>query len=134
MPHCSHMKHSKDYTCSAVHYKCPEFYCIPLRYVCDGRYHCPGGLEETQCNRTSCPALFNCHSSVICIHLTSICDSVTDCPMGDDEFFCDSNLPICPINCECFLFSIACSSTMTLLWKTGMITPFSDSWLSWPKK
>ena len=102
---------SGNYPCNDTYYKCPGFYCIPWRYVCDGMIHCPGGLEEDvqSCNRTSCPGQFACYNTSICIHPESTCNDYTDCPNGDDEFYCSFTFPNCPNNCLCVLFSFVCS-------------------------
>ncbi len=92
--------------------KCPGFYCIPWRYVCDGIWHCPGGTEEdtTYCNDPDCINKFRCRNSSVCLYLSSVCDEngLIECPNGDDEFLCDIEFPACPSNCFCLLFSIIC--------------------------
>ena len=92
--------------------------------MCDGRFHCPGGMEEKYCQRTSCPGRFHCYkgnehsTNIICIHPSSICDKHgrLDCPYGDDEYFCSYNFPECPINCTCRLFSIDCDRVKGFDW------------------
>ena len=37
------------FVCPGDHFQCPSMYCIPLRYVCDGQWHCPNGEEEIDC-------------------------------------------------------------------------------------
>ena len=89
------------------YFKCPGYYCIPWRLVCNGLWDCPDGTEEEfLCNRTSCPGQFKCHNTSICISACSICDDVMDCKLGDDEHFCHPLLPACPENCTCIIFSI----------------------------
>ncbi len=100
----------EDYNCKNVYFKCPGFYCVPWQYVCDGKWDCPGGLEEKNCNRTSCPAFFKCQRSSICVTLQSICDVIENCPLGDDEFFCSYVGLDCPMQCNCLLFAISCHS------------------------
>ncbi len=98
----------KNYTCSETYFKCPGFYCLPWKYVCDGLYHCPGGMEEQICDRRVCPGYFHCYDSSICIHTNGICDNKKECPYGDDEIFCEFDFPNCHINCTCVLFSLIC--------------------------
>ena len=73
-------------------FKCPDFYCIPWSYVCDGKWDCPRGIDERNCNSERlCEIMFHCKNSIKCIHLGTICDNVKDCPSGDDEFMCSLN-------------------------------------------
>ena len=89
-------------------FKCPGYYCVPWRVLCDTKWDCPGGTDEAQCARTGCPGQFRCHNSNTCISPDSLCDNITDCILGDDEYFCFPRLPDCPKNCTCVLFSITC--------------------------
>ncbi len=91
--------------CTAKYFKCLGYYCIPFRYVCNGLWECPGGMEENNCYIRSCPGLFKCLNSVICISPESLCDGIIDCPYGDDIRFCDMNLPVCPILCVIIIFT-----------------------------
>ena len=96
-----------------VHFKCPGFYCIPWKYVCDGNWQCPGGMEEMNCPMISCPGQYQCRNSSICLHMSSLCDDVDDCPFQDDEFIgedfmCKVKFPQCPHECLCLYFSIVC--------------------------
>ncbi len=105
----SHLSDCWDFTCN-TEFKCPQFYCIPWNYVCDGKWHCPGGTDElnfNSCGTRNCSDLFKCHKSQICIHLDSVCDGNLHCPFGDDETLCSlSNA--CPTKCQCVLFAIRC--------------------------
>lgn len=44
-----HLKECEDLPCNG-HYKCPDAYCIPIRLLCDGQWHCPNGDDERQCS------------------------------------------------------------------------------------
>ncbi len=102
-----HLIECEEASCSAEYFKCPGFYCIPLRYVCNGVWECPGGMEELpnmNCHLRICSGLFKCSDSVICIASESICDGIIDCPHGDDIRFCDMNLAVCPRSCTCLLY------------------------------
>ncbi len=48
-------------------FKCPGYYCIPWRYVCDGHWDCPAGKDEIECGYESKPGFLHCPSSVITI-------------------------------------------------------------------
>ncbi len=119
-----HLTSCEIHICNDTYFKCPGFYCIPFRFVCDGRFHCPGGMEEKYCHRTSCSGKFRCYKTansntkVICIHPISICDEngQLDCPYGDDEYFCIYSFPACPLNCTCLLFSIVCNKANSFDW------------------
>ena len=94
-----YLSNCSEYSCDKKHFKCPGFYCIPLRYVCNRKIDCPGGLDELHCPRLSCPSYFKCMNSGICISIESLCDGLADCPQRDDEQFCSPALPACPSQC-----------------------------------
>ena len=91
-------------------FKCPGFYCILWRYVCNNKWECPGGTDENSCPKSACPGLFKCKNSTICISKESLCDFVSDCDLNDDENFCSDQKHFCPPNCSCLLFSLSCKS------------------------
>ncbi len=108
-PNGAHLISCENHTCPDKHFKCPGFYCIPWRYVCNDRTDCPGGTDEIACNRMSCPGMFKCKGSVICLSLENLCDSVSDCGYpNEDEMFCSDRTQHCPQSCSCLLFSISC--------------------------
>ena len=38
------------FICPANYVQClKERYCIPVKYVCDGKWHCPDGEDEMEC-------------------------------------------------------------------------------------
>ncbi len=121
-----HLLNCDDYQCDMTYFKCPRYYCIPWRQVCNGKVDCPGGVDESKawCTRTSCPGQFRCHDSITCLHVDNTCDKVTDCKHGDDEFFCFPPIPKCPKNCKCFLYSISCKNLETSIEK---LFPTNDS-------
>ncbi len=96
--------------CQSSYFKCPGFYCLPWRFVCNGQWECPGGTDEIHCNKTTCPGMFKCKASSICISYVSLCDVISDCPLNDDEYFCYKGLTLqsCPSNCSCLQFSLFC--------------------------
>ncbi len=120
-----HLVECEKTDCSPKYFKCPGFYCIPLRYVCNGIWECPGGMEELphmNCHLQTCSGLFKCLDSLICIAPESICDGIIDCPHGDDIQFCDMNLAVCPRSCTCFKMSLHFSH----LWSVGQKGFLSD--------
>ena len=42
----SHLEFCKNFECN-VHFKCPGYYFIPWGYVCDGKWDCPEGYDES---------------------------------------------------------------------------------------
>ena len=108
----SHLADCKYFECN-TNYKCPDYYCIPFGYICDGKWDCPMGEDETNENCTNiriCKYMLKCRNSLKCIHLSDMCDTTVDCPYADDEKLC-SVRNICPISCSCFLFALSCTNT-----------------------
>ncbi len=105
----SHLLDCDGFNCTSDYYKCPEEYCIPWRFVCNGVWECPGGMEEKQCHHHGCPAKFSCINSQICLSISSINDLMYDCPFGDDEYFHFPLLPECYSGCKCLLYSLYCN-------------------------
>ncbi len=107
----SYLENCKDFNCNTA-YKCPNFYCIPLGYVCNGRWDCPLGLEELGCGQqTNCSNLYSCQSSNLCVHPDDVCDGNTDCPQDDDKYFCVLHTLKCPPSCHCLYLVVRCFST-----------------------
>ena len=108
----SHIEQCKDFECN-VHFKCPGYYCIPWGYICDGKWDCPDGYDESvvqQCgiNRT-CTDMFKCKDSQLCLHLEDICNVYSDCPLGDDELFCKLGGGHCFPECICYQYAMVCN-------------------------
>ncbi|XP_053405045.1 uncharacterized protein LOC123522896 [Mercenaria mercenaria] len=45
----SHLHDCTTFVCPENTVKCPRSYCIPLKFVCDGKWHCPTGEDELNC-------------------------------------------------------------------------------------
>ena len=105
----AHLENCKDFECNAK-FKCPNYYCIPYEYVCDGSWDCPTGIDEELCmDQSRCQNMFKCKGSVsICIHLHNICDATKNCPLGDDELLCEVKDLFCSPNCKCLGLAISC--------------------------
>ncbi len=109
--YCSSGKHldfCADTFCNKS-FKCPGFYCVPWRYICDGHWDCPAGDDEIDCFAKHKRAYFHCPNSSIFVLPSSICDFVFDCPDNSDEIFCDLKNAVCPKNCSCIFYSMLCS-------------------------
>ena len=119
-----HLQYCKNFECN-MKYKCPNYYCIPWAYVCDGKFDCPSGLEEQNCKvGRNCENMFKCKDSQICIHLNDICDGKFDCPSDEDELLCTLHGTWCPPNCECLIFTIRCFSLSTVDFFSKVENPF----------
>ncbi len=116
---CSNGKHiekCRDFTCNIL-FKCPQYYCIPWEYVCNGMWDCPLGADETlfyESNYT-CGNMFKCKDTTLCIHVGAVCDGFGNCPQKDDEYHCELKYIQCPFLCECLLYAIVCTNTQGLL-------------------
>ena len=106
-----HLENCKHFECNMM-YKCPNNYCIPWTYVCDGKWDCPLGEDESNnrvCGRESvCEKMYKCRNDNKCIHIGNVCDTQVDCFYNDDEMFCELKSVQCPIFCSCLIFAITC--------------------------
>ena len=108
----SHIEECKTFQCNEM-FKCPEYYCIPWGYVCDGKWDCLHGYDESivfpcQVSKT-CENMFRCKHSQICIRITDVCNGLLDCPLQDDELLCELKNTICPKLCVCLYFALLCN-------------------------
>ena len=105
-------------------FKCLNFYCIPWSYVCDGKWDCPRGYDESNvCGKNrQCRNMFKCVNTQKCIHLGDVCDGYSDCPENDDEFICSLHEIACPYVCSCITFTIHCVSRTII--KDNPLTTF----------
>lgn len=99
-----HIQSCKMFECN-MKFKCPESYCIPWNYLCDGKWDCPQGFDESNIHYCGvirrCVNMFKCTNSQVCVHLGDVCNYDLDCPNGDDEFLCSLKETRCPQSCEC---------------------------------
>ena len=108
----AHMQNCTSFECNGQ-LKCPLFYCIPLAYICDGKWDCPCASDEvyTECAlESNCAQKFKCRNSKICIHVHDICDGHSDCPQKDDELLCELKDVLCLEKCYCLHFAILCNN------------------------
>ncbi len=106
-----HMQDCTSFECNMM-FKCPGYYCVHWQYVCDGKWDCPGGLDETAtiCSSSHCKNMMRCKRSQICLHLGLVCDGKKQCPLGDDEMFCGLHNIQCPDVCQCLTYSLVCTA------------------------
>ena len=107
----SHIQECRQFEC-IQHFKCPGYYCIPFGYVCDGKWDCPYGHDESNSSscsiKRSCKNMFKCKNSQICIHVYDVCNNFEDCPNRDDEALCELRNIACPNKCICLAFALMC--------------------------
>lgn len=116
----SHLLDCEDFGCPQRDYvKCSNSYCIPRRYICDGKWDCNRGDDEFGCVRYVCPGQYKCANQSSCILLHQLCDGHRQCPMGDDEWFCDLQ---CPPQCDCIGHHVDC--------RGAELTAFSNNTIS----
>ncbi len=48
-------------------WKCPGYYCLPYRHICDGLWDCPWGYDENNCISVEKPGFFHCSDTLIYI-------------------------------------------------------------------
>ncbi len=108
-----HIQECADFKCNMM-FKCPFYYCIHWKYVCDGKWDCPIGSDESsihKCGETRpCSLLFKCRRHQVCIHIDKVCNNQKDCPLGDDEALCALKTTICPNMCKCLTFAVHCTT------------------------
>ena len=112
----AHLKNCEKFTCNMM-FKCENSYCIPWTYVCDGKWDCLEGQDESidiMCSKPKvCKHMYKCktisrYTKHICIHIGNVCDNEQNCPLNDDEMFCSLKEIKCHFSCRCLLFAISC--------------------------
>ncbi len=110
-----HMEDCTKFECYQT-FKCEKSYCIPWIYVCNGKWDCPRGEDESFKNvcgqGPTCVKMFKCrNSSTSCLHLGNVCDGSSDCPFQDDEQLCELTTTQCFTNCSCLVCALHCFMT-----------------------
>ena len=103
-----HLKNCELFECNVM-FKCPGYYCIPWGYICDGKWDCPSGYDESifhKCGNRTCNNMFKCKMSLMCLHLSDVCNGQFNCPYKDDESLCLLTGSVCPSDCQCLAFVI----------------------------
>lgn len=106
-----HLENCETYECHNA-FKCHGSYCIPFGYVCDSKWDCWSGLDESNCEAVHCAGHFKCKQSTLCIYLAGVCNGHFDCPQKDDEIQCFYSQ--CPNSCNCLGLAILCHKPTTL--------------------
>lgn len=104
----SHLRNCSKFQCPSDYVKCPNSYCIPHRYICNGKWDCVGGSDEIGCAKYICPGKYKCANESSCILLHQLCDGSRHCPLGDDEWYCNLT---CPQACTCIGLFIDCRNS-----------------------
>lgn len=121
-----HLESCGIFECNMM-FKCPHHYCIPWEYVCDGKWDCPLGTEESDSCQPShvCIGMFKCHGNMnICLHVGNLCDGESNCPGGNDEFLCELQGLKCPRDCSCLAFALWCHNPESVLVLNNVSYPF----------
>ena len=102
-----HLQDCYNFTCHGM-FKCPNSYCIPFRYKCDGKWDCWNGNDECNCKNDTCFNMYKCYNAKVCVHTRNVCDHITDCPLSDDEILCNVNE--CLPKCSCINHGTLCKN------------------------
>ncbi len=107
----AHLDNCRMFECNMM-FKCPNSYCISWHSICDNKWDCPEGKDETNyCSHFNCTGMFKCSNQFKrCFPLHEICDGANNCPNGNDEYFCDV-VKYCPQNCNCIVITLVCTNT-----------------------
>ena len=130
-----HLENCAKFECN-MKFKCPDSYCVPWSYVCDGKWDCAFGEDEvinTVCGgEVICEKMFKCRNQQHrCISIGNVCNNEVDCPYYDGESFCELKLIQCPESCSCLIFAITCfklSYNMSLFHHSNTYLAVSVVW------
>ncbi len=105
----AHLKGCMMYSCPSF-FKCPSAYCVPLYAVCNGKFDCPNGEDEGNCENISCPGLLLCRHDNVCIHPNDVWSGRVKCPVSmDDKALRYTGA--CPDMCECLGNGMMCTNS-----------------------
>ncbi len=104
-----HLENCTKFECNTF-YKCPQSYCIQWELVCNNKWDCPSGSDESICsNKDRCFQMFKCKATMqMCLHVGNVCDGYQNCPFGDDEVLCQLNEIECVPTCHCLALAMTC--------------------------
>ncbi len=113
-----HLINCEHFQCNKM-FKCLDSYCILWSFVCDGKWDCPSGDDESYTHICGdgkvCVNMYKCKMpTTTCIHTASVCNNQADCPSGDDEVFCELADTSCPSGCNCLLFATICMNSSAI--------------------
>ena len=74
-----HLENCEEFECNVM-FKCPNYYCVPWTYVCDGKWDCPDGEDEFNnevcIGESVCEKMFQCRNEhKKCISISNVCDN-----------------------------------------------------------
>ncbi|XP_060062972.1 uncharacterized protein LOC132543479 [Ylistrum balloti] len=121
----THLENCDRFTCPEYYVKCPDSFCIHMKYICDGTGHCPNREDELDCDSPNCTNHYRCRGGRPCIPFSYICDGVRHCPLGDDESHCEET---CPTGCSCQTLAFTCESESNDLHLSNITT--EARWIS----
>ena len=131
-----HLVNCAKFECNAI-FKCPGYYCINWSYVCDGKWDCPYGEDESNINvcigDNICHNMYKCSHVHRCISLGNVCDEQSDCLFNDDGMLCDLKSVQCPEFCVCLSYAITCNRLKVGLLQANLASflkvSFSESYI-----
>lgn len=105
-----HLHNCQEFECNTK-FKCHMSHCIAWSYVCDNKWDCPDGEDESvRCRHTyHCENLFKCKGThQTCIHVEEVCNGIGDCPQNEDEVACELHNMLCLAGCSCLFMAMQC--------------------------
>ncbi len=101
-----HLRNCYDFDCPS-HFKCPYSFCVPFYMTCDGRFDCPEGEDESNCEGP-CQGLLRCASDGLCVHPRNIGDGSVHCKISGDDEVAYQHFR-CLSHCDCRGLSATCA-------------------------
>ncbi len=114
----SHLQQCDLFECPNHFYKCHNAHCIPWSYLCDNKWDCIQGDDESilPC-QVHCVGKLKCktnnNSVFSCVPLSVLCDGISDCAADDDEVSCTrfEKFGRCPGKCVCLNAAMMCRNS-----------------------